>query len=291
MKAKEFIQLFVPPIYYKVKQRLFPKKQPKINPLPKVAHDRQRAIVIGNGPSLNRTMELYEHQLHDADCIMVNYSALTPLFEQIKPTYYVMIDPDWVKGLKIYEETDHKCIQALVEKTKWPMKMVLPSYFKTWWAIDELKKNPNITILYDESRWEEKPEEELFPAFEANRISPPSYTVLTYAVYIALYFDYAETFIVGADTSFMRDMYVGKDNVLYTIDTHYYNNQEVCPEDLDPEKHGRPFRSTVEKKLYELYLVFCEYRLMSNYAKWRGLKLYNASEFSMIDSIERKKLK
>ena len=33
MKTKEFVQLFVPPIYYKVKKRLFPKTGPERHPM------------------------------------------------------------------------------------------------------------------------------------------------------------------------------------------------------------------------------------------------------------------
>lgn len=291
MKAKEFLQLFVPPIYYKVRKHLCQPKETKHNPLPQVEHKSNRMIVIGNGPSLKDTIKLYHHQLTSTDCMMVNFSANTPLFEQIKPTYYTMIDPGWISEDGVIEEGVRNCIDAIVKKTTWPMTIVLPAFFKKWWAIDAFRKNPYLTLLFDNSDWRKMPDEELFKALDINRISPPSYTVLTYCIYLSIYWNYPETYLVGADTSFTRDMYVGqKDNVLYTIDTHYYNNQEVCPEPTDPEFKGHPFGATMEQKLYELYNVFYEYRMLNEYAKWKGVKLYNASEFSMIDCLERKKL-
>lgn len=287
---KSYIQLFVPPIYYKVKKHLFQKKEPLHHPLPKIAHSKQRMVIIGTGPSLNKTLELYEQQLLENDCLMVNYSANTPLFERLRPAYYVMMDPGWIMEGLPEEESIHKCIDAIANKTQWPMTIVLPATFKTWWAIDEFKKNPNISVLFDESDWRLLPDEQLFKEFDENRVCPPTYTVLTYGIYLALYWNYAETYLVGADTSFLKDMYVGqKDNVLYTIDTHYYVNSDVCPEPTDPEFKGRPFGRTMEQKLYELYMIFFEYSMLNRYAKWKGLKLYNASEYSMIDSIERKK--
>ena len=291
MRCKEFIELFVPPIYYKVKKRLCLKKEVERHPLPKIAHKGKRMVVIGNGPSLTKTVELYESQLHDADCMMVNFSANTPLFEQIRPAYYVWADPNTIYENEHEKEANLKCAEALIEKTTWPMTIVLPSYFKNWWAIDEFKRNKNLTVLFDEGRWCQLEGEELYKAFEENRVSPPTYTVLTMCVYLSLYWGYEETYLVGADTSFTRDMYVGqKDNVLYTIDTHYYNNDDVCPEPTDPEFKGRPFGHTMEQKLYEIYMMLYEYRIMREYAEWKGLKLYNASEFSMIDCLERKKL-
>lgn len=291
MRIKEFILLFVPPIFFKVKKRLFPKKQPVHHPLPKMEHKNNRMVVIGTGPSLKKTLELYMPQLQQSDCVMVNFSANTPLFEQIKPAYYVMMDPGWITRDEELGESIRACVDAIVSKTTWPMKIVLPSHLRSWWAVNEFKKNRNITVLFDGGVWSLLQGEKLFKALDENRVSPPTYTVLTYCIYMSLYWRYEETYLVGADTTFTRDMYVGqKDNVLYTIDTHYYDNAEVCPEPTDPEFKGHPFGRTMETELYELYMMFYEYRIMREYAEWKGLKLYNASEFSMIDCLERKKL-
>ena len=291
MTFKQFIQLFVPPIYYKVKKRLFPKPVPEHHPLPKVEHEKKRMVIIGTGPSLNQTLELYMPQLLQSDCVMINFSANTPLFEQLKPAYYVMMDPGWMQHEEELDEAINLCVDTIVTKTQWPMKLVLPSHLRSWNAIDEFKKNSNITILFDGGEWYPLSDDKLFPALEENRVCPPTYTVMTYCVYMSLYWGYEETYIVGADTSFLKDMYVGqKDNVLYTIDSHYYDNAKVSPEPTEPNFKGRPFRRTMEQKLYELYMIFYEYNMLNRYAKWKGLKLYNASEFSMIDCLERKKL-
>lgn len=286
MSLRDFIQLFVPPIYYKVKKRLFSKKRPMHHPLPKLEHEKKRMVVIGNGPSLQKTVELYEQQLHDADCVMVNFSACTALFEKIKPAYYVMTAPDWPQNKDV-----RKCIEAIITKTTWPMEVVLSKELRSWWAIEEFMQNKNITVLCDGGVWHPMPDKDLFPALDENRVCPPSYTVLTYCIYMSIYWGYEETYLVGADTSFLKDMYVGqKDNVLYTIDSHFYNNADVNTRELESEFKGIPFGCTMEQKLYELYMVFYEYNMLNRYAQWKGVKVYNASEFSMIDCFERKKL-
>ena len=291
MSLKDKIRLFVPPIYYKVKHAIYAQKASIVRPLSKIEHKNNRMVVIGTGPSLMKTIKLYEKQMHEADCAMVNFSANTPLFELIKPTYYVMMDPGWAQKEDKLKESIQACVNAIVSKTHWPMKIVLPSHLRSWWAIDEFKKNSNITVLFDGGEWRALQGEKLYKALDENRVSPPTYTVLTYCIYMSIYWGYEETYIVGADTSFLKDMYVGQmDNVLYTIDTHYYNNAEVAPESTDPEFKGRPFGTTMEKELFEIYMMFYEYRIMREYAEWKGLKLYNASEFSMIDCLERKKL-
>lgn len=287
MTLREIIQLFIPPFYYKLKKRLFPQKERPHYALPKVEHANQRMIVIGNGPSLKKTIELYEQQLHESDCVMVNFSARTPLYEQIQPSFYVLTDAYWEQD----NENVHACVNAIVTKTVWPMTLVLPSQLRSWWALDEFSKNKNITILFDGGSWYPLADEQLFPAFDENRICPPTYTVLTYCIYMSIYWGYEETYLVGADTSFIKDMYVGqKDNVLYTVDTHFYNNADVCSRETEPEFKGVPFGCTMEEKLYELYMVFHEYNMLNRYALWKGVKVYNASEYSMIDCYERRKL-
>lgn len=291
MKAKEFIQLFVPPIYYKVKKRLLPKKKTEYHPLPKVKRDGKRLIIIGNGPSLNQTMELYEKEILGTETMMVNFSARTPLYEHIRPKYYLMMDPNWLVMEGVLYESNKKCVIDIIEKTSWPMYIIMPSSFRDWWAIEEFRKNKNLTILFDESEWRKYPETVLFPAFAENRISPPTCTVLTYGIYLSLYWDYEETYLVGADTTFTHMAYVGQhNNVLYSIDTHYYDNKDVYEENVDPEKHGIPFGMSMEQYLSMCHSIFYEYGLMARYAKWKGLKVYNASEYSMIDCLERKKL-
>lgn len=291
MGLKQHIQLFVPPIYYKIKSRLCQKVMPKVEPLPKIVHKGNRMVVIGNGPSLTATMERYTEQIQAADSIMVNYSAMTDMFDAIKPSVYVLIDPAWYRPKETQKSDMEACVETIAVKTNWPMTIVLPSYFKTWWGLERLKKNSNISVIFDGGTWRPMPHKELFRALDENRISPPSYTVLTYCIYLALYWGYEETYLVGADTTFTRDMYVGqKDNVLYTVDSHFYSNEEMYHDPTDPEFKGRRYNSTMEKKLYELYQMFYEYRMLNDYAQWKGLKLYNASEYSMIDCLERKKL-
>ena len=224
MKIKEFIQLFVPPIYYKVKKRLFPNKEPKVHPLVMRKNKGERMIVIGNGPSLNKSMDLYSDVISASECIMVNYSAITPYFEQIKPAVYVVSDANLLPRVSDGSSV-MKLIHTIALQTSWPMWMVLPSNFRNWWALDILHRNPFITIQFGAAGWREMPDEQLFPAFDENRVTPPSYTVLTYCLYLAIYWGYPEVYLIGADTSFPTSVYVGqKDNIVYTVDPHFYEN-------------------------------------------------------------------
>lgn len=291
MSIKKNIRLFIPPLYYKLKERKR-NRALKVNaPLPMRKRKGDRFIVVGNGPSLNKSLELYRDEICSTECLMVNFSASTPLYEQIKPSVYALSDEGWFNSEGISNSTI-RLIECIRDKTTWPLTIVIPKKFSNWWALDELSKNSNIESVFEAGSWLKMPEDVLFEAFDKNVCHPPSYTVLTYSLYLSLYWGYKETYLIGADTSFIKDAYVDQEtNQLFTIDTHFYDNSKVRPDGLCSAKYGRPFNKTMLDLAEQYHSVFYEYNLLARYAQWKGLKVYNASEFSMIDCFERKKLR
>ena len=56
--------------------------------------DKAKSIVIlGNGPSLLKTMERSPRWLASQSRMAVNYAALSKEFWQLRPDYYAMMDP------------------------------------------------------------------------------------------------------------------------------------------------------------------------------------------------------
>lgn len=282
-----------PPILFKIWRKIHPKSAPVIVPLPKRERKGDKIVVIANGPSLNKTVELYKQELQDTECVMVNFSASTPLFELIKPAVYVMEDPGYIHP----HEYDIKPIKTLVEdivsKTQWPMTIVLPQSFRLWWANEVLQKNPNITIMFTYDGWHHYEEDELYKALDNNHIMAPGQTVTTKALWLGIYWGYPEVYLVGADTSFLADAHVDQcNNALFTYDSHFYTNNMVYREIGEYDKQSRRYlKETFGELITDVKIMFDEYNLLNEYAKWKGVKIYNASEFSWIDVYERKKLK
>lgn len=79
--------------------------------------------------------------------------------------------------------------------------------------------------------------------------------------------------------------------VEYRVDTHFYKNKDVYDCDFEQEKHGRKFGMDMEKFLDSVYKMFQSYKELRQYADWKMVKVYNASEYSLIDCFERKKLR
>lgn len=292
MKTKEFIQLFVPPIYYKVKRRLFLKKNQEVHPLVMREHNGERMVVIGNGPSLNKSIELYEQQIKESDIIMVNFAAMTDLFLKLRPSVYLLVDPGWFNPTEKLQTIVESCIDAIVCKTVWPMTIVMPNRAKESHAVQRFKENANLRILFYEDGWQLPKGMSKFEAWDKNIIGPPAQTVLNTAVWLSIYWGYKETYLIGADTSWHTELKMDQEtNELYTIDTHFYDNKRVYQEAYDEKQNRRPIGTKLHEELFAEATALQEYCELREYADWKGVKVYNASEYSWIDAFERKKLK
>jgi hypothetical protein len=84
--------------------------------------------VLGNGPSLKDDIPKILAKRENAAVMVVNTFASTDLFEQLKPEYYVLVDPAFFSPSKrerikkVQETTSY----ALIEKTKWEMNLFVP---------------------------------------------------------------------------------------------------------------------------------------------------------------------
>lgn len=292
MRYRQFIELFIPPICYKAKKYLFPKPEREWNPLPKFSREGDKVIIVGNGPSLNKTMELYDDILRKAPCMMVNFAANTELYERIKPSIYLLVDPAWYNPTEKLQTIVESCIDAIVCKTVWPMTIVMPNRAKESHAVQRFKENANLRILFYEDGWQLPKGMSKFEAWDKNLIYPPAQTVLNTAVWLSIYWGYKETYLVGADTSWHAELKMDQEtNELYTIDTHFYGNKAVYGELYDEKQNRRPIGTKLHEELFAEATALKEYCELREYAEWKGVKVYNASEYSWIDAFERKKLK
>lgn len=293
---RDLLKQFVPPILIKVSSDLCKRsvKSGNILTLPVIERRGSRLIVVGNGPSLNMTFSRYRNVLCTSDCLMVNESAMSPLFESIKPLIYMLVDPKYYidKGYESYRKTLVSLVSALVQKTSWPMTIIMPKRAMGCYALEIFKKNSDITVLFYEDSWQLPNGMTKFEAWDRNLICPPTQTVLNTAVWFSIYCGYDETYLIGADTSFLADLRVDQEtNILYTEDTHFYNNKEVYGDNYDNVKKRRPIGTKLHEELFSIGTALKDYWDMKAYADWKGVKVYNASEYSWIDAFERKKLK
>lgn len=292
MRLKRIIKLFVPPIIPKIIHRI--KKTPDFtlepSPLPQIEHHSEKMIILGNGPSLNVSVEKNKEIIKNNDCIVVNYFALTDLYEQLQPSIYVLADPAYFSTEGEFKNTVQELIQSLIEKTTWPINLIVPYSSANSLSINKIKGNRNIKVLPYNDIGNIPQGLSLYESWDMNYSTPPVQTVLNLCIYLSIYWGYKETFLLGADTSFISNLRIDqKNNKVYSIESHFYKNEEIYKdENLFDSTKMRPLNCPLWQELLAITNVFKNYMELQKYAEYKGQRIYNASEYSWIDAFERK---
>jgi hypothetical protein len=252
-------------------------------------------VVIGNGPSLKQTLEKKSFFLNEREIMCVNDFAQSKYFGQVKPAYYLLIDPTyWSKKMSRHlKNTCLKTAQSIKKSVVWPMIIFLPleaegsSIFK-----DLQRSNSNIRVRYFSLV------EARSPSFIKNFLlrhnfgAPPAQNVLVAGIFICLNMGFKKIYLVGADHSWHENLYVGNNNTLYFKDVHFYGKRKpkAIPVYKDAEESKRRVFKMSEM-FASLSRAFLGYEELERYSKHLGAKVYNASERSYIDAFERYEIK
>jgi hypothetical protein len=248
-----------------------------------------KCIVLANGPSLKKSLELNPAAFHSHPLICVNTFSMTDEYSRLKPAYYVMLDPFFWEQKNA---TTEKTFKDLLEKTSWPLYLFVPqTAIKQKVLLDLAKANTNIRLcVFNYTVFKG------FPSiahwmYKKNLAMPQSLNVTISALFLAVNMDYKEIFLVGADHTWHENLHMSEDNILHTKVTHFYEN--------DVEIVYQPFHKGSDKnnpthKAHEFFDIwsrtFLGYQQVQSYAAYRNCKIYNASEVSFIDAFTRKKL-
>lgn len=291
----EEIRPYTPPIIMHRLERIRNKrlKFPP-SPIPMFPDKADKMILIGNGPSLNKSVELYKDEVIRSDRLAVNFFALSELYEVLRPNYYLFVDPAFFDIPDNQHDTIQRLIDVLVRKTSWRMRLCAPLGVENTPLVNALKKNPNIEFVYYFGGERNIGELSIYEAWDRNLVCPPNRNSLNVGLYLALYWGYAETFFIGLDMSSLEDIRIDQTtNELFSIDTHFYNNKQVYSDKkLFDNNRGR-IRSDwkLHEYIYAFGKMFENFYDLSLYAQYKGLKVYNASEYSWVNCFDRKKLK
>lgn len=254
------------------------------------ADTSKRGIVImGNGPSLKSFLTLCMQQrdaLKYYDFFAVNFFASSPEFEYICPKYYVVSD------IMFFHDTPErdrvkKMYYDLNRKVTWPMFLFVSYQFAKNSNLTSIITNPNITILpfhscrFIGATW-------LRNFLFARGLGNGEYgTVVQNAEYISIQMGFKKIFMTGVDHTFFNDICVDNKNRLCFRNEHYYDNKinEITP--IVCNWSGKAVQYTIERYLWEKYLIFHGHSIMRDYAHYRGGEIYNITPNSMIDSLPR----
>lgn len=246
----------------------------------KVANHNDSIIIMGNGPSLNDTISQHGDILKSTPTLAVNFAANAPQFTELRPRFYVLADPHFF--IAVNDPNVMKLINNL-SIVDWEMTLFIPF---------EAKKrgfninNKNVKIEYfnflavEGFKWIEN------ASYSSGRGMPRPRNVLIPAIMIAIKMGYKTIYITGADHSWTKTLSVNENNEVISIQPHFYkeDEQEEKRIRVDYLKHPLP------KIIYSFYLAFNAYHKIQEYAKRKGINIYNSTPDSFIDAFPRKRL-
>ena len=263
-----FIDTFISIVRVVVFSRL--KKTPQIQK----KHDK--CILFGNGPSLISTMQKYENTISDYDIIAVNQMAVSDLFEKYRPNTYVIVDPDYWKDVNC--DDTYQLIKALVEKTTWSLQFYMPYEANIPAITKKLRANPNIEIAFYNKTTFSGIKKIAYIIYNRQWGMVRPQNVLNAALMLLIYSKYQMILLAGADTNWMKDIWVDECNKVRIHDSHFYQ------EDND---NDRIFPFDMTELCIAFYHVFNNYSVIEEYSKHKKVKIYNLFPRSFIDAFEK----
>ncbi len=248
-------------------------------------------IVLGNGPSLKDTLAQHLELIQKKDSVGVNFFWKSDYYTIVKPKYYMIVSTNYWATNKIDQNSEGRLqtFDAIAEQTDWDMTLYVPAVAKkhrSWRK--KLDLNPHISIVY----FNITPVDGFFTfvnwALKRNLGLPRPHNVLVPAIKTAIDVGYKKIYVVGADHSWLKDIFVAEDNQVYLTHEHFYDKkplQEVMYEGTTNET--RNLANVLMKFVYS----FQSYYVLEQYAQKQASKVYNATPVSFIDAFERQPLK
>jgi hypothetical protein len=258
--------------------------------LPEKLHqpcENKRIVILGNGPSLNDTFKNRSNFLKNSDLLCVNAFSLSEYFTLWKPKYYLLADPQFwiespIQGQNVHTDS---VLDSIISKTNWDLFLFMPYEARKHKVfLNKVKQNPKVRLCFYNNttvtgyKWFYR------LCYRLQLGIPRPQNVLIPALILSVNIGIKEIYLTGADHSWHENIIINDQNTLCFIDKHFYPDK--------PEPRAVKDIFTGEKihihDIFEsLTIAFKNYHIISDYAKYRGVNIYNASEKSYIDAFER----
>lgn len=242
-------------------------------------HDK--CIILGNGPSLIKTLEANQNNLSNYDHIAVNFFATSPEYVKYKPDKYVLCDPAFWFDIPYGDIIDKvkNLYKTLVKSTCWPLQIFLPYQAQRNNKIKEfVSSNSYISLHYYNKTKYEGWGHNFF--YRKQWGMPRAQNVLNAALMLAIYSDYQQIYLAGADNDWVSNVWVDEQNKVRINDTHFYNYEEA-------RSKARYWDMTIDEAMLCFYFAFITYNRINAYAQTKGIIIRNTNPLSYIDVFEK----
>lgn len=241
----------------------------------------KKCIILGNGPSLNKVLSNSFDALSnfDADIYVVNLFSSSKYYRLLKPKFHVLTDPGFFSDTSDRRlcNVQSKFLEGLA-CVNWDLTLLVPFGARGSKLLNNIIESKKVKVsFYNYTPVSGFKTIEYF-IFDRMWGMPVAMNVLCASLMLSIGFGYKECYLLGADHNWLKDFRVDDNNNLILGDKHFYGEEDV--------KLGKAL--PLDQWIYNQYVGFNTHRRISEYAKYKGVKIYNATRGSYIDSYERK---
>lgn len=202
--------------------------------------DRQgrAATLLANGPSAKEIVTERKDLLENTDLMVLNDFGNTEMFFELKPAYYILLDPAYFDyefknpGLNeknSYESrTQERMLMDNFKKVDWKMTLFFPSIYKEKAVKALFDANPSIDVVpYYATRilGYEGFQNYMYKRFQG---VPSSRNVIIPAMMLMVQLGYKTVYLYGCELSWTKTMDVDLENGrMFFNDRHFYSKDEI----------------------------------------------------------------
>ncbi len=258
-----------------------------VSKLPSKLNDS--CVILGNGPSLETSIQAAKQTLSKSDLICVNFFPLTHLFEELKPRFFVACDSVfWDKRVsQDLVQRSEQMFDRINEKVDWEFYLFMPRTAKNkgdWQK--RISANKNIRIIYYNLTPIEGIPAISYLLFKLKMGIPRPHNVLIPSLFHGINLTYSNIYLLGAEHSWLNEIAVDEGNNVYVQIPHFYNKKNNSQIKKNNHENMR-----LHEVLHTFMVTFKGYHDLQAYSKTKNVSIYNVTPNSFIDAFERKDLK
>jgi len=250
---------------------------------------RDECIILGNGPSLSQNLENNLDLLMNRLLICVNYFPKSPYFQQLKPQILIVCDPQFWKSTYPPDVVDerNRLYCRLAETVDWNLYFFVPMRAKKHNnSFSVFKSNKHIKIVYYNATPIEGFTFFKNLGFRKKLGMPRPRNVLIPTIHLAILLKIKKIVILGAEHSWINELYVDKNNNVLLRQKHFYKERVEAKPFLLFGKEAR-----MPDLMKEFFYVFSAYFDLQRFSEYMGVEVINCAPVSYIDAFKKQDLK
>lgn len=251
---------------------------------PPQASEGDELVILGNGPSLNDTMERQTSFLKSRHLLAVNFAANTTIFTELKPCFYMLTDPVFFNRMEL--DNVQTLWRNFAEKVDWDMTLFIPTKVKRKgkWYKDVTTNNHISICTYNMTPVEGLNWFENF-IYSHGMGMPRPRNVLIPSIMQGIAMHYKTIYLAGADHSWLKTLSVDDENRVVSIQPHFYKEDKKEEERIKVDY----MKIKLHEVLESMYIAFRTYHTIRRYADHRGTNIINITPDSYIDAFPKAK--